>query len=107
MPVNFAAERSVSCSPLTQVLSYRDHGKAANDNAAIAVDDQVMKAALRHFAEYGLGAARVARSKAESAFFAGDRAQYDWWLSLCRTLDRRLAAKTANGLATRDAPFAL
>ena len=50
-----------------------------------------MRAALMHFAEHGLGAARAAREKAEAAFFAGDRAGYDWWLAITRTLDRRMA----------------
>ena len=31
----------------------------------------------------------------ENAFFAGDREQYRWWLSICRTLDRRMAEATA------------
>lgn len=106
MPLNFAAARSDACSPLYRVLLCREHNAAANDNAVTAIDDRVMRAALRHFAEYGLGAARVARGRAEEAFFAGDRAQYDWWLSLCRALDRRLAAQAANGLETGKAPFA-
>jgi hypothetical protein len=54
-------------------------------------NDQVLRAALRHFAEHGLGAARAARIQAEQAFFAGDRQSYDWWLGITRTLDRRLA----------------
>jgi hypothetical protein len=53
----------------------------------------MLHAALRHFAAHGLGAAREARRQAESAFFAGDRQTYDWWLGVCRTLDRRLAAQ--------------
>lgn len=55
----------------------------------------MLHAALRHFAEHGLGAAREARRQAETAFFAGDRASYDWWLSICRTLDRRMAEELA------------
>ncbi len=70
--------------------------RAANDNAfsnsVVQPNDKVLHAALRHFAEDGLGAARSARSRAEDAFFAGDRQTYDWWLSITRILDRRLAA---------------
>lgn len=69
--------------------------RAANDNAltnaTVQPGDQALHAALRHFAEDGLGAARSARSRAEDAFFAGDRQTYDWWLSITRILDRRLA----------------
>jgi hypothetical protein len=53
--------------------------------------DQVLRAALRHFAQHGLSAAKTARAQAEAAFFAGDRQAYDWWLGITRTLDRRLA----------------
>ena len=63
----------------------------ANDNGAPA-NDAMLHAALRHFAEHGLAAAQRARRQAESAFFAGDRQGYAWWLEVCRTLDRRLAA---------------
>lgn len=70
--------------------------RAANDNAfsnsVVHPSDKALHAALRHFAEDGLGAARSARSRAEDAFFAGDRQTYDWWLSITRILDRRLAA---------------
>lgn len=65
--------------------------RAANDNAFGFSGDKVLKAALRHFAEHGLAAAERARSNAEQAFFAGDRQTYRWWLSICHTLDRRMA----------------
>jgi hypothetical protein len=67
----------------------------------------MLHAALRHFAEHGLGAARAARRQAEAAFFAGDRQTYDWWLAVCRTLDRRLAAqlvRATDGEDVFDAP---
>lgn len=96
MSLNIAAVRSASCSPLYRVLVSRDYQEAANDNAGLVVNDRIMRAALRHFAEHGLGAARVARERAEAAFFAGDRAQYDWWRALCRTLDRRMVEQLDN-----------
>lgn len=68
-------------------------GEASNDNGVLETSDGLLHAALRHFAEHGLGAAREARSQAERAFFAGDRQAYDWWLAICRTLDRRIASQ--------------
>jgi len=47
---------------------------------------------LRQFAKHGIGAAEHARQQAERAFFKGDRETYQWWLDICRALDRRLAA---------------
>ena len=67
----------------------------ANDNARNPADGRVLKAALRHFAEHGLSAAERARENAETAFFAGDSEGYRWWLSICRTLDRRMADAVA------------
>lgn len=64
----------------------------ANDNDGSAGLDQMLHAALRQFAQHGIGAAAHARNQAERAFFSGDRATYQWWLGICRTLDRRLAA---------------
>ncbi len=68
----------------------------ANDNSPLTagaeIDDALLRAALRHFAMHGLAAAQRARRQAEKAFFAGDRDAYQWWLGICRTLDRRLAA---------------
>ena len=92
MTIHFAAARTASCSPIARALARRAIGRVANDNGAPAVSsDQVLKAALRHFAKHGLSAAREARAKAEEAFFAGDRQAYDWWLEITRTLDRRMA----------------
>jgi hypothetical protein len=94
MTVYFAAARSPARSPLARALARKPHGGAANDNGRVReTDDLMLHAALRHFAEHGLGAARAARKQAEAAFFAGDRQTYDWWLGICRTLDRRLAAQ--------------
>ncbi|MBD3730200.1 MAG: hypothetical protein IE933_10885 [Sphingomonadales bacterium] len=94
MTVHFAAARSPVCSPIAKALARKSCGKVANDNDGAGDDDRLLHAALRHFAEHGLGAAHQARKQAQAAFFAGDRQAYDWWLSICRTLDRRLA----NGL---------
>jgi len=65
---------------------------ADNDNEAELVHDGLLHAALRHFAEHGLGAAELAFYRAEQAFFAGNRKDHRYWLDICRALDRRLAA---------------
>lgn len=92
MSLRFAAARSANRSPVARALRKRTIDCIANDNAVDAGHDELLKAALRHFGEHGLGAARMARQSAEEAFFAGDGARYDWWLGICRMLDRRLAA---------------
>lgn len=92
MTLHFAAARSTARSPIARALQRRPLANPANDNCG-AGDDRLLHAALRHFAAYGLHAAREARKHAEQAFFAGDRERYDWWLGVCRTLDRRLAAQ--------------
>jgi protein-tyrosine-phosphatase len=94
MTVHFAPARSIARSPLARAFARRTIARAANDNpdqAQARTHDQMLHAALRHFAEHGLGAAREARKQAENAFFTGDRESYDWWLGICRTLDRRMA----------------
>lgn len=101
MSFHFAAARSVAHSPIARALAKKALGRAANDNPCGEAEpvgllngqDQMLKAALRHFAEHGLGAAREARRHAERAFSAGDSQSYEWWLAVCRALDRRLAAE--------------
>ena len=68
-------------------------GLPANDNGSDRTTDALLHAALRHFAQHGLAAAQRARKQAEAAFFADDRQSYQWWLEICRTLDRRMAAE--------------
>ena len=98
MTLRFAPARSVSLSPLARAFVRRRVDGAANDNVDLATaerNDRLLRAALRHFAAYGMGAAREAQAQAEQAFFAGDRTSYDWWLGICRTLDRRMAEDLA------------
>ena len=120
MTIHFAAASGMvpapACAPIARGLVQRARERAANDNPGPAgpshtapyhagparlrrqpvtpPSETVLRAALRHFAEHGLGAARAARTEAERAFFEGDRAQYDWWIAITRTLDRRLAEET-------------
>jgi hypothetical protein len=98
MPTPFAAAtpaRVPACLPIARALAARARERAANDNGDAAQrsvpNDQVLRAALRHFAQHGLGAARAAREQAERAISQGDRQAYDWWLGITRTLDRRMA----------------
>lgn len=97
MSIHFAAARCAANSPIARALARKAMSRAANDNPAgyasesPGQQDVLLKAALRHFAEHGLGAAREARKQAEQAFFSGDRQSYEWWLGVCRALDRRLA----------------
>ena len=104
MTLRFAAARSTAASPLARALSRRAPGHAANDNAT-DTNDHLLHAALRHFAEHGLGAARDAHRRAERAFFVGDRESYRWWLGVCRTLDKRLAAPLEHKSATCNGPL--
>ena len=114
MTIRFAAAstpgHAPACSPIAKAMVARAAERVSNDNGdhrdvsqftglprKVGASDQMLKAALRHFAEHGLGAARAARAQAEAAFFSGDRQAYDWWLSITRTLDRKLAAE-AEGL---------
>ncbi|MCA1661016.1 MAG: hypothetical protein LC648_02145 [Novosphingobium sp.] len=69
----------------------RSPAGAANDNGSDPHDDALLGAALRLFAEHGLGAAHRAQAQAEEAFFAGERERYRWWLAVTRALDRQLA----------------
>ena len=78
--------------------------RAANDNVLGLCNDKLLKAALRHFAKHGLSAAERARELAEDAFFAGDRENYRWWLSICRTLDRRMAEAVSAQIDASEKP---
>ncbi len=92
MTIHFAAARTTEVSALVKVLTASVPLNAANDNGVGIGGDRMLKAALRHFAEHGLAAAEVARQSAEDAFFAGERAEYRWWMSICAALDRHMAA---------------
>ncbi len=94
MPIHFAAAENRSQPRLSRAQAKAAIMSPANDNASTAElqhNQKVLKAALRHFAANGMGAAQDAQARAERAFFKGDREGYQWWLAVCRTLDRRLA----------------
>jgi len=95
MTIRFAAPRDALPSRLDPGKVHEACRLPANDNGADRPSDAMLHAALRHFAEHGLAAAQRARKQAEAAFFAGDRQAYQWWLEICRTLDRRMASELA------------
>lgn len=80
---------------LVRAIARRAAAEAANDNGNPGggdfASDVVVHKALRHFAQFGLAAPQEARKRAEQAFFAGNRGDYNHWLEVCRALDRRLA----------------
>ena len=80
-----------AAGPTPRVRSGMRCPAPANDNAGHAPPAELPRAALLHFAEHGLSAVGAARTRAQEAFFAGDRAAYHHWLGICRTFDRRLA----------------
>jgi hypothetical protein len=98
MTIHFAVAQSPLARRLVRPAAKPIIGFAANDNA-VAGHRVDLRAALKHFAEHGLGAANVARRNAESAFFRGDRSAYRHWLGICRTLDRRMAGALAAKIA--------
>ena len=73
---------------------------ACNDNGSDPQDDALLRAALRLFADHGLGAGHRAQVEAEKAFFAGERDRYRWWLAVTRTLDRKLAVELAGRMGS-------
>ena len=95
MSIHFVASSSSPVSASVQIRRAPMPMSAANDNGCGVGGEQLLKAALCHFSEYGLGAAERARENAEAAFFAGDRAQYRWWMAICTALDRRMSAAVA------------
>ena len=93
MTIRFAAPPSASSPRMSSRMVRQACGLPANDNGSDRATDALLHAALRHFAQHGLAAAQRARKQAEAAFFADDRQSYQWWLEICRTLDRRMAAE--------------
>ena len=88
------AARFALAMPATQPVD------AVNDNGADPQGDALLRAALRLFADHGLGAGHRAQTEAEAAFFSGDRERYRWWLAVTRTLDRKLAVELAGRMGS-------
>ena len=67
----------------------------ANDNAAAnPLDNAIVTAALRLFAQHGLASAQRAVENAESCFWANDPLGHKWWMAVLRQLDNNLVAST-------------
>ena len=96
------AEASHSASPvIARILAWAPPPVPANDvgpdrggpdrGGAGDGRDELLRIALRHFAEHGLAAAARARDQARIAHALGRHEDYLHWLAICRTLDRRMA----------------
>ena len=92
MPIRFASSHNRISGRLPRQIAARMAFRPANDNRSVALDNTHLRAALLHFADHGLGAAQNARLQAIKAAEAGDRQTFEWWLEICRALDRRMAA---------------
>lgn len=97
MTIHFAAAvNSIkNTMPAERARGWRKH--PSNDNqaengAASAVLDDVLRGALLHLSKHGLDAPAAARRNAEDALIQGDREAYDEWLAICRKFDRRAAS---------------
>lgn len=102
MPHSQAAPIITSQTLMVSIGAGGFHRRAHNDNGSAlpepdAQSDMLLAAALKCLTEHGLRAAQEAHDRAERAFLAGERANCDWWLGVCRMLDRRLA----NGLCEK------
>lgn len=98
-----AATRSPVAALINPIRRGQIIGRAANDNGGTVSGlghSAELRAALKHFAQHGLGAATVARHSAEQAFFSGDRRGYLHWLGICRTLDQRMATVLSSQVET-------
>lgn len=95
MPVHFAAARSRAMSPIARIVGNGRTGMPANDEPGVPRPsiDAATEAALRHFAQHGLGAAAVALDKAEQSRQADDHQAASAWLDLCYRLDRQAAIR--------------
>lgn len=103
MTMHFAAARPVYSALAGRALTRRVAQRSANDNGdQPGGSDAMLRAALKHFARHGAGAAEHARALAERAFFADDRENYLWWLGVCRALDLRTAAALSARTASAD-----
>ncbi|AOR76876.1 MULTISPECIES: hypothetical protein [Sphingomonadaceae] len=114
MTIRFAAAMNGTMPAIAGVLCTGAPLGAVNDNGPLlprpslrsieskpaAEIDAGIAEALMHFARHGLSAAEQARVEAEAAHERGDTAARARWLSICRHLDRRMAAALAKRLAS-------
>lgn len=67
----------------------------AENHQAPSLDSTVVQAAIRLFAEYGLGSADHALGRAGDCFWAGDSLGHKWWMAVLYQLDHRLVSGEA------------
>ena len=91
MAIRFAPARNKACTVVARALTMPALGEPANDGGHLLARDQLLRKALLHFAEHGLGAAAQARGHAAHALRRGDQYEFHNWLAICRLLDRRMA----------------
>ena len=102
MTIRYAAARPAAAPvTLTRAALSRMAWAPANDNGAAPLRDQVLRAALLHFAEHGLRAGQDAGERAVTALEAGDTGEYTHWLEICRALDARRGRVLAGRLHRR------
>lgn len=94
MSIRFAAPPAACHVRMSPARVLASHPLAANDNGHGSANAH-LSAALRHFAQHGIAAAQHAREQAIAAGRAGDRQTFEWWLEICRALDRRMARAIA------------
>lgn len=101
MTIHFSAAANSPTSRIARALIAHVPLRPANDNGPEPSGDLILRAALHHFAEHGLSAARRAAGRSKEAWHAGEEEDALHWLAICRALDRRLGARTARifGLA--------
>lgn len=90
MSIRFAAPDSACRVRMSRAHVQAIRPFAANDDGSIFGRSH-LQAALRHFAQHGLSAAQHAREQAIAAGRKGDRQTFEWWLEICRALDRGMA----------------
>ncbi len=91
MSIRFAAPRSALRNRMDETQARTCCPMPANDNGARHTSETMLHAALRHFADHGLAAARHAFQQAQQAAEEGDEQAFSYWLEMCRALDRRMA----------------
>lgn len=99
MTIRFATARPITApAHLTRRALGRIAALAANDNLDLAMQDSIVREALRHFALHGLKAAKDAGERARIAHKANDPDALRHWLQVCTALDARLAVEVNRSL---------
>lgn len=98
MTIHFSAARNSQADRIARTLIACVPLHPANDNGPEPANDALLHAALRHFGEHGLGAARLAADWVAEALAHGNDREARYWLEICRSLDRRLAVRTEQRL---------